>query len=365
MTETILHETARLGQSIWLDTISRELLVSKGLDDWVAKGVLGVTTNPSIFEQAIARTTDYDREIRDFAERGKSVSEIYEVLTLQEVRAAADVLRSVYDRTEGRDGYVSLEVNPLLASDVASTVSEAERLFKALSRPNVMIKIPSTPEGVEAIGECVARGININATLIFSTQQYASVAAAYVRGLERRARAGQSLTVASVASVFVSRIDSAVDALLKEKNDPSLDGLKGRIAVDNARMTYLRYLGIFDPKAPRWKALAEKGARTQRPLWASTGTKDPTYSDVLYLDTLIGPDTVNTVPPKTLLAFLDHGKAEAALENDLDGARERFDRLAASGIDLDAVCAKLLRDGVQAFNVAFGSLMKSIESKAK
>ncbi|MDR3265555.1 MAG: hypothetical protein LBT15_06065, partial [Synergistaceae bacterium] len=225
MKKTVLHATSELGQSIWLDAISRELLLLKGLDDWIEKGVLGVTTNPSIFEQAIAKTTDYDEEIRDLAQGGKSVAEIYETLTLQEVRAAADILRPVYDQTKGRDGYVSLEVNPLLASDVESTVSEAARLFDALGRPNVMIKVPSTSEGIEAIEDCIARGVNINATLIFSTGQYSSVAESCLRGLERRVRAGESPDVASVASVFVSRIDSAIDSLLDGKDD-SLRELK-------------------------------------------------------------------------------------------------------------------------------------------
>ena len=361
MTKTVFHETASLGQSLWLDTISRELLLSKGLEDWIVKGVRGVTTNPAIFEQAIAKTTDYDAEIKGMAERGKTVAEIYETLTLQEVGAAADVLRPVYDNTGGLDGYVSLEVNPLLASDTASTVSEAVRLFKMLARPNVMIKIPATPEGVEAVEACIAAGVNVNATLIFSVEQYASVAGAYVKGLKKRAEAGLPLEIASVASVFVSRIDGAVDALLAEKKEPSL---KGHIAVDNTRITYRKFKEIFSKENECWQTLAKKGARVQRPLWASTGTKDPSYSDVLYVESFIGPDTVNTVPPKTLNAFLDHGKAAVTVENDIQGAEARLERLNKIGIDLRDVCAKLMADGVESFNVAFGSLMKSIENKA-
>ncbi|MDR1874548.1 MAG: transaldolase [Synergistaceae bacterium] len=363
MERTVLHETAQLGQSIWLDTISRDLLLTKGLDVWIEKGVLGVTTNPAIFEQAIAKTTDYDEEIRKLAKEGKSVAGIYETLTLQEVRAAADILRPVYDKT-GVDGYVSLEVNPLLASDVESTVSEAERLFKALERPNVMIKIPATSEGIEAVEDCIAKGINVNATLIFSTGQYSSVAEACLRGLERRARTNEPLDVASVASVFVSRIDSAVDALLEQKNDCEFAELKGRIGVDNARIAYQRYRKIFDPANARWKALADRGARTQRLLWASTGTKNPAYSDVLYIENLIGPNTVNTIPPRTLSAFLDHGKAALTLENDLAEAQARRDLLSAAGIDLDDVGLKLQQDGVAAFNTAFDVLLKGIGDKA-
>jgi transaldolase len=363
MERTVLHETAQLGQSIWLDTIDRELLLKKGLNSWIEKGILGVTTNPAIFEQAIAKTTDYDEEIRQLAKEGKSVAGIYETLTLQEVRAAADILRPVYDKT-GVDGYVSLEVNPLLASDLESTVSEAERLFRSLARPNVMIKIPATSEGIEAIEDCVAKGINVNATLIFSTSQYSSVAEACLRGLERRVRAGEPPDVASVASVFVSRVDSVIDALIDQKNDGTARELQGRIGIDNARVTYQKYKKIFDPKSARWNALAEKGARTQKLLWASTGTKNPAYPDVLYIENLIGPDTVNTVPPKTLSAFLDHGKAAFTLEKDLEGAQARLALLADRGIDLDDICLKLLQDGVAAFNTAFGLLLKSIEGRA-
>jgi transaldolase len=285
---------------------------------------------------------------------------------LQEVGAAADVLRPVHHRTGGLDGYVSLEVNPLLAADAASTVSEARRLFSALSRPNVMIKIPATPEGIAAVETCVADGINVNATLIFSTRQYASVARAYIEGLRQRSGKGLSLQAASVASVFVSRIDSAVDALLAGKEDLEKDlkkDLQGRVAIDNTRMTYAEFKRIFSTENPEWRLLSEKGARVQRPLWASTGTKNPAYSDVLYVESLIGKDTVNTVPPATLNAFLEHGKAEGRLENDMESARLRLARLSKAGVDLDAVCAKLLKEGVEAFNMAFDGLMKSLAKK--
>ena len=356
---TVLHDVAELGQSIWLDTISRDLILSGGLKEWIGQGVAGVTTNPSIFEQAIANTGDYDREIAAMAREGRDASAIYEALTLQEVGAAADILRPVHDRTGGLDGYVSLEVNPLLAADRDSTVSEARRLFAALGRPNVMIKIPATPEGVGAVEDCIAAGVNVNATLIFSAAQYASVAEAYVRGLEARALQGLPPTVASVASVFVSRVDTAVDKMLVEKGESAL---QGRIAVDGIRAAYRRFRSIFS--GPRWDALAAKGAGVQRPLWASTGTKNPAYSDVLYLEALIGPDTVNTVPPKTLTAFLDHGRAALTLDGDPQEERKRLARLGELGIDLDAICATLLKDGLSAFEAAFRSLLAAIGEKA-
>lgn len=350
MPRTVLHEVYDLGQSTWLDFISRDLIASGGLARWIEQGVVGVTTNPSIFEGAIAKTTDYDEEIAAMAAKGKGAADIYEALTLQEVSAAADILKPVYERTKGVDGYVSLEVNPLLASDRDTTISEAKRLFGLLNRPNVMIKIPATPEGVDALRECVASGVNVNSTLIFSEEQYASVAEAYIKGAEERASKGGQ-PVASVASVFVSRVDTAVDKLLAEKGETALCG---KIAVDGIRLTYQRFKALFAGKAA-----------VQRPLWASTGTKNPAYSDVMYVQELIGPDTVNTIPPKTLTAFLDHGKAALTLEEDLEGARARRARLAAElGIDLSAVCSKLLADGLESFNGAFRSLMDSIGKKA-
>ena len=357
---TVLHEAAELGQSVWLDTISRDLILSGGLERWIEQGVVGVTTNPSIFEQAIANTKDYDGEIAAMAREGREAAEIYEVLTLREVGSAADILRPVHERTRGLDGYVSLEVNPLLASDRESTVSEAKRLFAALDRPNVMIKIPATPAGVDALEDCIAAGVNVNSTLIFSVAQYASVAEAYVRGLEARALRHLPLAVASVASVFVSRVDTAVDKLLAARGETAL---LGKTAIDGIRATYRRFRDIFS--GPRWDVLAgpDLGARVQRPLWASTGTKNPAYSDVLYLEALIGPDTVNTVPPKTLAAFLDHGRAERTLDAAPDGALAK--RLAELGIDLDAVCATLLSDGLSAFESAFRSLLLAIEEKMR
>ena len=340
---TSVHETFNLGQSIWLDYIDKSLITG-GLQEWIDLGVAGVTTNPSIFENAIAKTSDYDEEIKSLAKSGKTSAEIYEVLTLQEVGAAADIMRQVYDRTNGKDGYISLEVNPLLASDRDTTISEAKRLFALLNRPNVMIKIPATPEGISALTECIASGINVNSTLIFSKDQYASVAKAYIEGTKRGGRA------ASVASVFVSRVDTAVDKLLAEKDS----GLCGKIAVDGIKLIYQDFKKIF---------ANEKFV--QRPLWASTGTKNKSYSDVKYVEELIGADTVNTVPPATLEAFVNHGKASLTLESNLGEAEDELNKLAALGINLDAVCAQLLEDGLKSFNKAFESLMSAIENKAK
>ncbi|MBR0149950.1 MAG: transaldolase [Synergistaceae bacterium] len=340
---TAIHDAYKLGQSIWLDYINRELVSTGGLQEWISLGVMGVTTNPSIFENAIAKTADYDAEIKSLASSGKSTAEIYEALTVQEVSLAADILRTVYDSTHGKDGYVSLEVNPLLASDRDTTISEAKRLFALLNRPNVMIKIPATPEGISALTECIASGVNVNSTLIFSRSQYIDVAKAYLEGVKRGGKA------ASVASVFVSRVDTAVDKLLAEKGNTTLCG---RIAVDGIRLMYQDFRRMF-----------KDAECVQRPLWASTGTKNKAYSDVKYVNELIGPDTVNTVPPATLEAFVNHGQAALTLETGLAEAEADMKALAGLGIELDGVCGKLLADGLASFNAAFESLMKAIETK--
>lgn len=342
---THIHELYDLGQSIWLDYISRELIASGGLQRWIENGVTGVTTNPSIFENAIAKTKDYDSEIAELSKAGKNTAEIYEALTLQEVGAAADIMRSVYDKTKGVDGYVSLEVNPLIASDRETTISEAKRLFALLNRPNVMIKIPATPEGISALTECIASNVNVNSTLIFSHEQYVNVAKAYLEGIKRGGKAH------SVASVFVSRVDSAVDKILAEKNESSL---QGRIAVDGIKLMYEEFKKLF-----------EGAEHVQRPLWASTGTKNKAYSDVKYIEEIVAKDTVNTVPPATLEAFLNHGHAALTIESNLEASREDMKRIKVLGIDINAVYAKLLDDGLKSFNAAFESLMSSIESKAK
>ena len=341
---TAIHQAFNMGQSIWLDYINRELVASGGLQEWINLGVTGVTTNPSIFENAIAKTADYDGAIKSMSAEGKSTAEIYEALTVQEVGAAADIMRQVYDRTNGKDGYVSLEVNPLLASDRDTTISEAKRLFALLNRPNVMIKIPATPEGISALTECIASNVNVNSTLIFSHSQYVDVAKAYLEGVKRGGKA------ASVASVFVSRVDGAVDKLLSEKGETSLCG---RIAVDGIKLMYQEFRRLF-----------AGAGQVQRPLWASTGTKNKAYSDVKYVEELIGPDTVNTVPPATLEAFVNHGKASLTLETGIAEAEADMKKLAEVGVDINAVCAQLLADGLKSFNAAFESLMSAIESKA-
>ena len=336
---TVIHEVFSLGQSIWLDYISKSLIASGGLEEYINNGVVGVTTNPSIFENAIAKTQDYDSEIAILTKAGKTPAEIYEALTLQEVGSAADILRSVYYNTHGKDGYVSLEVNPLLASDRDTTISEAKRLFALLNRPNVMIKIPATPEGISALTECIAANVNVNSTLIFSQAQYTEVAKAYLEGVRRGGKA------ASVASVFVSRVDTVVDKLVPQE-------LQGRIAVDGIKLMYQAFKDLF-----------AGSENIQRPLWASTGTKNPAYSDVKYIEELIGANTVNTVPPSTLKAFLNHGHAALTVESGLDTAKEDLEKVKALGVNMDEVCAKLLADGLASFNKAFESLMSAIEKK--
>ena len=356
---TRLHDVAALGQSIWIDTIRRSFLASGELERLVGDGVRGVTSNPTIFDQAIAGSDDYDAELRALAERGRSAEEIYEALAVEDIGRAADLLLSVYRESWGADGFASLEVSPALAHDTAGTVAAARRLFRVLGRPNVMIKVPATPAGVAAVRALIGEGISVNVTLIFSIAQYEAVAEAYLAGLEALAAGGGDLErVASVASFFVSRVDTAVDAALAEAGDRTL---RGRIAVDNARLAYARFRELF--RGERWERLARGGARVQRPLWASTGTKNPAYPDTLYLDGLIGPDTVNTVPPATLQAFLDHGSARCSLEDDLEGARERRAALAASGVDLEAVTRTLLEEGLAAFARSYESLLASVAAR--
>jgi len=366
-----LHELASLGQSIWYDNIRRALLDSGGLKALIEEGVTGVTSNPSILEKAIAGSTDYDQALQQLVAEGKSVVEIYETLVLEDIGRAADLLRPVYDRTDGADGYVSLEVSPTLADDTEGTIAEARRLFAALDRPNVMIKVPATPEGIPAVETLIGEGINVNVTLMFSLAHYDVVAEAYISGLGKLAADGGDLSrVASVASFFVSRADTAVDRQLDNLQYPVSDlqsptsiiqSLKGKIAIANAKSTYARFRETFSGK--RWERLAAQGARVQRPLWASTSTKNPLYPDTLYVDGLIGPDTVDTVPPATLDAFQDHGTVALTLEEGLDEARDQLARLAELRVDLDGITQKLQDDGVAAFAKSFESLLTSIAEK--
>ena len=356
---TRLHDVAALGQSIWIDTIRRSFLESGELAALVGQGVRGITSNPTIFDQAIRGSDEYDADLQALAEQGKEPEAVYETLALEDIRRAADLLLPVYRAAEGADGFASLEVSPALAHDTAGTVAAARRLFGLLGRPNVMIKVPATPAGVAATRILTGEGISVNVTLIFSVAQYEAVAEAYLAGLEAFAPSGGDLRgVASVASFFVSRVDTAVDALL---GDASAGELRGRIAVDNARLAYARFRELF--RGERWERLARAGARVQRPLWASTGTKNPAYPDTLYVDSLIGPDTVNTVPPQALRAFLDHGTVRRAVEDDLDGARERLSALRARGIDFDALARALLEQGLAAFAQSYESLLASVAER--
>jgi transaldolase/glucose-6-phosphate isomerase len=362
-----LRQLERLGQSVWLDYIRRNLLTSAEFRRLIDEdGLDGMTSNPTIFEKAIAGSDDYDEQFNELVRAGKNVDEIYETLSTTDIKMAADTLRPIYDRTEGRTGFVSYEVSPLLAHDTAGTVAAARRYFKLIDRPNLMIKVPSTPAGVPAFEQLISEGMNVNVTLMFSLKHYEAIANAYVRGLERRAQAGQPLDrIASVASVFVSRVETLVDARidekLKVKPDEALAALRGTAAVAGTKLIYQRFKEIFTSE--RFKMLAAKGARVQRPLWASTGTKNPAYSDTKYVQELIAPDTVNTMPPATMDAFRDHGQPRATLEEDIAGAHDLVKRLAAAGIDLDSIGDELQKEGVEAFAKSFDDLLAVIKGR--
>ena len=356
---TRLNELNQAGQSVWLDYIRRAYIASGELQAIIEAGVTGITSNPSIFEKAIAGSSDYDADIQRLVMTGRGTTGIYEALALDDIGRAADLLRPVYERTAGRDGYVSLEVSPELAHDTAGTIADARRLFAALGRPNVMIKVPATPAGIPAFQTLISEGINVNVTLMFSLAHYEAVAEAYLRGLEARAAAGGDLSrVASVASFFVSRVDSAVDKALAAAGNQQLPG---KIAVANAKITYQRFQAIFT--GPRWQKLAQAGAQPQRVLWASTSTKNPAYSDTLYVDELIGPHTVNTMPLNTVDAFLDHGTVAETLTAGLDEAQAQLAQLAELGIDLAAITEQLQVAGVDAFATAFRGMLDSVARK--
>ncbi|MBO0721106.1 MAG: transaldolase [Blastocatellia bacterium] len=366
-----LLELQKLGQSIWYDNIRRALIDNGELSRMIAEdGLRGITSNPTIFEKAIAGSSDYNEAMQKLIADGKSVVEIYESLATEDIRHATDLFKSVYEHTNRFDGYVSLEVSPLLAHDTEATVAEARRLWAALNRPNAMIKIPATPEGIPAIQRSIAAGININVTMIFALSNYEQVAEAYISGLEERAAAGLPLDhVASVASVFVSRIDTAVDKQLQAKientNDAGekarLSALLGKVAIACSKLQYQKFKEIFSGE--RFAKLKKQGARVQRPLWASTSTKNPNYPDVMYVEALIGPDTVNTLPPQTFEPFRDHGKVSLSLERNLDEAKSVLAELQKTGIDIKQVCQQLQDDGVKAFADSYESLLASIKSK--
>ena len=352
-----------LGQSIWYDNIERKLLENGELAAMIERGeIRGVTSNPSIFHNAIAKSSDYDEALVPLAKKGASKEEIYENLAINDIQAACDLFYPLYVETSGGDGYVSLEVSPYLADDTTGTAADAARLWAKVDRPNLMIKIPATKAGLPAITESIATGINVNVTLIFSIQRYEEVMEAYLAGLEQRSAADQPIDhVASVASFFISRIDSNIDGRLDAVGGERAAALKGQIAIANARLAFAVHKLIFSGE--RWEKLQIAGAKAQRALWASTSTKNPEYPDTKYIDELIGSNTVNTVPPATLVAFGDHGNAALTLELDLDAARAAMGELAALGISIEAVTQELEDQGVKSFADAFTALLELVEKR--
>ncbi len=368
-----LKELRQLGQSVWLDYIRRNIIANGNLKRMVQEdGLGGVTSNPAIFEKAIAGSDDYTDMLAQLAKQKLDPKTVFERLAVRDIQDAADILRPVYDQTQRRDGYVSLEVSPHLAKDTQGTLDEARRLWKDVGRPNVMIKVPATPEGIPAIQQLLTEGLNINITLLFAQEAYVRVAEAFLKGLEDRAAKGGDIGhVGSVASFFISRIDSMIDKMLEERlgkastteEKARLNGLMGKVAIANGKQTYQRYLDLFS--GPRWEALAKKGAKTQRVLWASTSTKNPKYRDVLYVEELIGKDTVNTMPPATFDAFKDHGRARATLVEDLDGAGRVMQDLAKVGISMTDVTGKLLDEGVRLFSEPFDKLLETVSRQCQ
>jgi transaldolase/transaldolase/glucose-6-phosphate isomerase len=352
------------GQSIWLDFMQRSLVTQGELQGLIENdGIRGLTSNPTIFQKAVEGSRDYDELFARLAPEGKSVAEVYDALTLRDIQDAARIFRPVWETTGQRDGY---------CSDTKGSIAEARRLWKALGAPNVMVKIPGTVEGVPAIEQCISEGININVTLLFSQDAYVSVAEAYLRGLERRSQEGKDIsTLASVASFFVSRIDTEVEKRIAqargkggdERRSRLFDGLLSKVAIANAKLAYRKYQNLFS--GPRWDALGKRGARTQRVLWASTGAKNPKYSDVLYVEELIGPDTVNTIPPATLDAFRDHGSVRQSLTEDLAGAERTMHTLEEAGISMKAVTDTLVVEGVEKFAESFDELFKAIGERLR
>ena len=352
-----------LGQSVWYDNVSRSLIETGELNRFLELGVTGLTSNPTIFEKAISSSDDYDSSLLEYARKGvTSPAALAEALAIEDIQAAADILRPVYDSTGGADGFASLEVNPHLARDTDATVAEARRLFAALDKPNAMIKVPATPEGIPAVRALISEGINVNVTLIFSLDMYAKVREAYLDGLEALIESGGDPSrTSSVASFFVSRVDTAVDALLERDGGAAARALMGKAAVANATIAYRDFKAAFG--TDRFARMAAKGARVQRPLWASTSTKNPDYSDVLYVETLIGADTVNTMPDATLDAFLDHGEARPTIADGAARAAETMDAAASAGVSMADVTAQLTRDGVKAFADSFDTLLENIAAK--
>ncbi|MEA2125415.1 MAG: transaldolase [Solirubrobacteraceae bacterium] len=363
MASNHLREISAEGQAVWLDNISRALIEDGELERLVREdGISGVTSNPTIFEKAIGDSDRYDDGLREYAEKGLNPREIFFQLGFRDIRDGCDILRDVFDETEGKDGYVSFELPPELSDDAQGSVEQAKAIKAKIDRPNVLIKVPGTEAGVEAFEELTAAGVNVNVTLLFDVKRYEAVAEAYIRGLERRAEAGEPIDRASsVASFFVSRVDGKVDKALDEIGGH--DDLKGKAAVANARIAYESFQRLFSGE--RWEKLAEKGAAVQRPLWASTSTKNPDYPDTLYVDELIGPDTVNTMPDATVDAARDHATVARTVDKDVDGAHALIDALKEAGVDFEDIVGNVLvEEGVSSFAKSFDSMIDTIEEKA-
>jgi len=360
-----MKELLTLGQSIWLDYIERGMVQSGELQELVAAGLRGVTSNPTIFQQAIAKSDAYQQDLRRLGQSDQSAKEIFEAIAVADIQAAADVLAPVYQASAGKDGFVSIEVAPDLAFDAQATIDEARRLHRSVNRPNVMVKVPATKPGLEAIRQLIADGININVTLIFSLERYAAVKEAYFQGLEERLDASKSIDkIASVASFFISRVDSNIDKKLEKAaahNGTDPKSLLGKTALANAKLAYAQFEEKF--AGPRWEKLAAHGAQLQRPLWASTSTKNPNFSDLLYVDNLIGPHTVNTMPMATLEAFQDHGTLARTIDTGLDEARQLMVQLKALGIDIDQATDELEEEGVKKFADSYDELLATIEKQ--
>jgi transaldolase/glucose-6-phosphate isomerase len=369
-----LKDLLNYGQSVWLDYIRRDLFTTGELKRLISEdGLRGMTSNPAIFEKAIGDSDYYTDLLQSLRSRTDlNATGRYEILAIRDIQDAADALRGVYDSSKRRDGYVSLEVSPYLANDTPNTLEEARRLWKAVNRENLMVKVPGTKEGIPAFQQLISEGININVTLLFAQEVYEKVAEAYIAGLEQfTGKGGDVSRMASVASFFISRIDSAVDAMLNTKlkfatdaaEKTQLQSVLGKVAIANGKLTYQKYLQIFG--TDRWKKLAAKGAQTQRVLWASTSTKNPAYSDVMYVEELIGPDTVNTIPPNTFDAFRDHGHPRQSLTENVPAAQQTMDTLAKAGVSIKEVTDKLTTDGVKLFAEAFDKLLATVEKSSK
>lgn len=362
MTNTI-KQLVKEGQSIWQDDISRQLIEDGSLKAAIEEtGIRGVTSNPTIFQKAISGSDTYDAEIKSLLAEGKDAAEVFQSVAVKDIQDACDLFRPIYDETNRGDGYVSLEVLPSLARDTNGTIENARTLWQAVNRPNLMIKVPGTVEGVPAIRQLLTEGVNVNITLLFSLENYEAVAKAYIEALQARAELGEPVDhVASVASFFVSRVDTAADAQLDEIGSDDAKALRGKAAIANAILAYEKFEEIFSGEA--WDELAAKGAMVQRPLWASTGVKNPEYPDTLYVDTLIGPDTINTAPPATIKAFLDHGTVKRTVDTDYAAAHQVMDNLAAVGVDIDAITAKLEDDGIASFMHSYDDLLETVDGK--